>query len=316
MSIIDRGRSLISKLGTTTQNTVERAQTGVSQATNTVKNTAQNVGQRVVDGFENAAAKADTVAGVFTAPKGAKDKVYDGKLVGAGGQTFEPGTPLDQIPAFTPKNNPDAKATVIYTNGIATDKDGQARELQALADRTGMRTLGVHNATEGVVSDLIQCVKDKLGKGTNPAVDTLADTIYGELKAGRDVHLVGYSHGGLVTSRALKDVANRMRIEDGMSKAQVEKAMSHINVETFGAAAATYPDGPNYVHYVNDKDIVPTLFGIGGSGKSPLDFIRDAGKGAKVHYFSEKNMFSGAHGLTDTYLNHRVPFSEAREGRF
>ncbi|MFP2928313.1 hypothetical protein ACLESO_24590 [Pyxidicoccus sp. 3LG] len=316
MSIIDRGRSLITKIGTTTQNTVERAQTGVSQAANTVKNTAQNV-QRVVDGFESAVAKkADTVAGVFTAPKGAKDKVYDGKLVGAGGQTFEPGTPLSQIPAFTPKNNPNATATLIYTNGISTNKDGQARELQALADSTGMRTLGVHNATEGVVSDLIQCVKDKLGKGSNPAVDTLADTIYGELKAGRDVHLVGYSHGGLITSRALKDVANRMRIEDGMSKGDVEKAMSRINVETFGAAAATYPDGPNYVHYVNDKDIVPTLFGIGGSGKSPLDFIRDAGKGAKVHYFSEKNMFSGAHGLTDTYLNHRVPFDQAREGRF
>ena len=44
--------------------------------------------------------------------------------------------------------------------------------------------------------------------------------------------------------------------------------------------------------------------------------LRDAGKGAKVHYFSEKNMFSGAHGLTDTYLNHRVPFDQAREGRF
>lgn len=316
MSLIDRGRNLISKIGTGTQKAVESAQT----TANTVKNTAATVGQKVatvVDGFESQGARAaNTVAGVFTAPAGAKDKVYDGKLVGAGGQTFEPGTPLSQIPAVTPRDNPNATSTVIYVNGIGTGKGGQSNELQSIADKSGMRAIGIHNATEGIVSDLLQCVKDKLDKGKNPAVDTLADTVYSELKAGRSVHLMGYSHGGLITSRALNDVARRLRIEDGMSKAQVEQTMSRLNVETFGAAACKYPDGPNYVHYVNDKDIVPTLFGVGGSGKSPADFLRDAGKDAKVHYFSEKNMFSGAHALADTYLKHRAPFEEARAGRF
>ena len=50
-------------------------------------------------------------------------------------------------------------------------------------------------------------MKDKLDKGTNPAVDTLADTLYTELKAGHDVQLMGYSQGGLITARALFDVA-------------------------------------------------------------------------------------------------------------
>lgn len=316
MSLIDRTRNLFQKVGTTAQNTVAKAQTEVAQAANSVKGAAQKL-NTVVDGFESKAAKATTaLTGVFTPPAGAKDKVYDGKLVGAGGQTFEPGTPLSQIPAVTPRNNPNATQTVIYVNGISTDKAGQSAELQSIADKSGMRAIGIHNATEGVVSDLLQCVKDKLDKGKNPAVDTLADTIYSELKAGRSVHLMGYSHGGLITSRALNDVARRLRIEDGMSKAQVEQTMSRLNVETFGAAACTYPDGPKYVHYVNDKDIVPTLFGLGGSAKTPMDFLRDAGKGAQVHYFSEKNMFSGAHALADTYLKHRVPFEEGRAGRF
>ncbi|NMO16725.1 hypothetical protein HPC49_23770 [Pyxidicoccus fallax] len=317
MSLIDRNRTLLPKVGTGTQTPVAKAPTGTAQAANTVKAPVPQQPGRVADGFDTQNAKAtNTVAGVFTAPKGAKDKAYDGKLVGAGGQTFEPGTPLSQLPAVTPRDNPNAKATVIYVNGIATDKNGQSGELQAIADRTGMKAIGIHNATEGIVSDLFQTVKDKLDKGHNPAVDTLADTLYSELKAGRDVHLMGYSHGGLITSRALNDVAKRLRIEDGMSKADVEKTMSRLNVETFGAAACKYPDGPKYVHYVNDKDIVPTLFGLGGSGKSPMDFLRDAGKGAQVHYFSEKNMFSGAHALADTYMKHRVPFDEARAGRF
>lgn len=312
MSTIERGRTLV---GTTPRTNVARTAETNTVATPAAQPTAQRT-NALVDGFDSKAANTASVAKVFTAPAGSKDKVYDGKLVGANGQTFEPGTPLKDIPAVTPRNNPNATATVIYTNGIRTDKDKQGGELQALADRTGMRAIGIHNATEGTISDILQCVKDKMDKGTNPAVDTLADTIYGELKAGRDVHLVGYSQGGLITSRALSDVARRLRIEDGMSPAQVQQTMSKLNVETFGAAAGTYPDGPNYVHYVNNRDAVPTLFGLGSKGWTPGDLFRHAGKGAQVHYFSEDTVFSGAHSLTDTYLNHRVPFEQARAGNF
>ncbi|WP_338865877.1 hypothetical protein [Myxococcus stipitatus] len=310
MSTIERGRSLV---GTSPRTSVSRTTDAGVAATPAVRQSAQ----RVVDGFDSGTAKGSVKAtGVFTAPAGSKDKVYDGKLVGANGQTFEPGTPLRDIPAVTPRNNPNATGTVIYTNGIRTDKSGQSNDLQAIADRTGMRAIGVHNATEGTLSDLLQCVKDKMDKGKNPAVDTLADTIYGELKAGRDVHLVGHSQGGLITSRALGDVARRLRIEDGMSKSQVEQTMSRLKVETFGAAAGTYPDGPQYVHYINNRDPVPTLFGLGSKGWTPGDLLRHAGRDAKVHYFSEDNIFTGAHSLKDTYLNHRVPFEQARAGQF
>jgi hypothetical protein len=171
----------------------------------------------------------------------------------------------------------------------------------------------VHNATEGMAADVLQCVKDKMDKGTNPAVDTLADTVYSELKAGRSVHLLGHSQGGLITSRALSHVQNRLRLEDGLSQADAEKLMSNIKVETFGAAASKYPDGPQYVHYVNDKDKVPGLFGL-GDGDSPLDFMRDAGRGAVVRHFEHGEGFSGTHGLGDVYLPQRIPFDEARAG--
>ncbi len=316
MTTIQRGRNSIAQTSRSTADSVrESGASSTRAAQNTVAGTAAQRAA-VVDGFDSRSVQPQAVSGVFTAPAGAKDKVYDGKLVGAGGQTFEPTTPLDQVPAFVPANNPNAQKTVVYVNGISTNKDGQARELQALANNTGMRTIGVHNATSGMVADVIQAAKDKLNKGKNPAVDTLSDVVYSELKAGRDIHVMGYSHGGLITSRALKDVANRLRIEDGMSKAQVEQLLSRVNVETFGAAAATYPDGPNYVHYVNNKDPVPVIFGQGSKGWTPGDLFRDAGKGAQVHHFSEKGMFSGAHSLTETYLNHRVPFDEARAGNF
>jgi hypothetical protein len=244
------------------------------------------------------------------------DRMFDGKLVGTQGQTFPPSTPLSQVPGVTPKNNPNPSETILYVNGIMTPLDGQLKEMQSIADTSGAKVVGIHNSTQGLVTDLAQCVTDKLDKGSNPAVDTLADTVYSELKAGRDVHLMGYSQGGLITARALFDVQNRLRVEDGMSKAQVEQLMGHLKVETFGAASTKYPDGPAYVHYVNNADPVPTLTGLGGS-VDPLAFLKDAGKGAVVHRFTDGNLNPLSNHMLDTlYMKHRVSFDEARAGHF
>jgi hypothetical protein len=311
MSIIERGRNLFNTVRTGAQNAVEKTQ----QVANTVTDGAQRVGQ-FVDGFEDKATnKARSLNNqLFGGSK--PDRVYDGHLVGAGGQTFPPGTPLKDIPGVTPRNNPNPTETFIYVNGISNTKDQQFNSMQAIADKTGAKVVGIHNATEGMVADLAQCVKDKLDKGTNPAVDSMADTVYSELKAGRGVHLFAHSQGALVTSRALTDVANRLRIEDGMSKADVEKLLSKVQVETFGGAAANFPDGPQYVHYVNNKDIVPTWFGQGnGKGKDD-EWARNGGKGAVIHRFEHGSGISGTHGLGDAYLPQRVDFAKARAGQF
>ncbi|HSP81985.1 MAG TPA: hypothetical protein VLQ93_25920, partial [Myxococcaceae bacterium] len=94
-----------------------------------------------------------------------------------------------------------------------------------------------------------------------------------------------------------------------------EKVLSKLEVETFGAAACTYPDGPKYVHYVNNKDLVPTLFGL-GNGKGLDEFLRNPGKGAVVHRFEYGSGITGTHELNKAYLSHRVPFEQARAGQF
>ncbi len=314
MNPIDRSRNLLGQVRDRVEKTVDRAQQTVSQAANTVRNTVAE-GARKLDAFEDKATAQGARALQLLGGGKSPDRVFDGMFVGAGGQAFPPGTPLSQVPGVTPRNNPNPSQTIVYVNGIGNDKDTQFRSLQQIADTTGSRVVGVHNATEGQIADLAQCVKDKLDKGRNPAVDTLADTLYTELKAGRSVHVMGHSQGGLITSRALKDVYRRLRIEDGLSKADTEKVMSRLNVETFGAAACTYPDGPRYVHYVNDKDLVPTLFGLGGSS-DPAEFLRHAGKGAVVRRFEHGSGVSGTHRLDTAYLPYRVPFEQAREGRF
>jgi hypothetical protein len=317
MSLIDRSRNLLGNVRNRVEHAIDKVEDKVSDAAHAVKNTVQAGGRAVghaVDGFEDkVVSTASTVQHLFGGGD-QPDRIFDGAFVGAGGRVLPPTTPLRDVPGVTPRNNPNPSETVIFVNGIGNTKDDQFGAMQQIADTTGARVVGVHNATEGGAADVIQCIKDKLDKGRNPAVDTLADTVYTEIKAGRSVHLFGHSQGGLITSRALQDVYNRLRIEDGMSKGDAQKAMGKINVETFGAAAWSYPDGPKYVHYVNNKDLVPGLFGL-GSGSDPTNFAKHAGKDAVIRRFDYGSGVSGTHTLTSAYLPQRVPFDEARAGR-
>ncbi len=319
MNPIERGRNLINQVRTGAERTVERAQQTVSNVVDRVQDVAVEGGRRInnlVDGFEDKAVQGARAVQGFFGGGDQPDRVYDGQYVGANGQTFPPGTALSDIPGVTPRNNPNPSQTVLYVNGINTTKDAQFNSLEAIAETTGARVIGIHNSTEGMGADLAQCVKDKLDKGTNPAVDTLADTLYNEIKAGRDVHLMAHSQGGLISSRALNDVYNRLRIEDGMSQQEAQAAMSRINVETFGAAAMSYPDGPNYVHYVNRGDPVPDLFGL-GPVPDRWNPLVDGGRGSVVHQFNDFKLNPiAAHGFESVYLQHRVPFDQARAGNF
>lgn len=241
----------------------------------------------------------------------APDTAFDGHFVGVNGQTFSPNTPLRDVPAVTPRNGVTNNETLIYVNGIRTDVGGQSNSLQAIADNTGSRVIGVHNATSSSVADIFQSLGDKLDIGNNPAVDTLADTVYNELRAGRDVHLLAHSQGAIITSRALQDVKNRLMLEDGMSRSQAENLLNNVKVETFGGASRRFPDGPQYVHYINRNDGVPQAFGL----RSWLNPFARAGRDAQTHYFREGRPFV-SHGFEEFYLPERVPFEQARQGNF
>jgi hypothetical protein len=218
---------------------------------------------------------------------------------------------LSDVPAVTPRGGVTNNETLIYVNGIKTNVQRQANSLQAIADRSGSRVIGIHNATQNSAADILQSLGDKLDIGNNPAVDTLADTVYNELRAGRDVHLLAHSQGAIITSRALQDVKNRLVAEDGMSRRDAENLMSNIKVETFGGASRRFPDGPRYVHYVNRNDGVPQAFGL----RSWLNPFAHAGRDAVTHYFREGRPLV-SHGFEEFYLPERVPFEQARRRDF
>ena len=322
MSSLQRTRQAITHVTHGAGRAVNRAQGAVDTVAGQVRNAAGQVrnaavesGRRMgqaMDDFEKGTRAVGRAIGFGNQP----DRVHDGKFVGAGGQTFPPGTALSRIPAVTPRNTPKATSTILFVNGIQTPLAAHYTSLQAIANTTGSRVIGIHNSTEGFATDLAEAMKDKLGKGRNPAVDTLADAIYTEITSGRVVHLMGYSQGGLISSRALGDVRRRLLIEDGMTPERAKALLSRINVETFGASVMRYPDGPNYVHYVNRGDPVAGLIGL-GPVPDPWNPTVDGGQGSRVHHFNAlKRDLQDAHDFYSSYLNHRVPFAQARAGNF
>jgi len=309
----DIGRSLLKPLeaGNSLRETIQND--GLRDAAE-VGNFVENTTESLSDGFASRTGLATALNPFsvrFQRQETPVDKQFDGFFVGANGQTYAPGTSLSEIRAVTPAGGVRNNETLIFVNGIRTNVAGQSNSLQAIAGNTGSRVVGVHNATEGFGADVLQSLGDKLDIGSNPAVDTLADTVYNELRAGRNVHLLAHSQGALVTSRALQDVKNRLMLEDGISRREAEALMNNIKVETFGGAARRFTDGPQYVHYINRNDGVPQAFGL----RSWLNPFAHAGAGAVTHYFRDgKPLVS--HGFEEFYLPERVPFDEARQGNF
>jgi hypothetical protein len=229
------------------------------------------------------------------------EKPIDGFLLGAGGKPFPPGTPLSQLPATEPQGGRRNDRTIIYANGALITHRQAAVEMQAVASSTGSRVIGLYNATESPWDDAGQVLDDEFDVGDNKAVDSLAGVVYGELKAGRDVDLFGHSQGGVIGSRALTRVRERL-VSDGMSPEEAEATLGRVRFETFGAAAYRYPDGPKYTHWINDRDLAPTLLGL-DHGHNPL---AHAGRGAVIHHFrAAAGSFITQHSLQETYLRER-----------
>lgn len=235
----------------------------------------------------------------------------DGMLLGADGKAYPANTPYTQVPATRPASGA-GEGTLIFVNGMGETPASSRVQAQRIANATGMNVVNLYNATEGGLKDLIQSVGDTFDLGTNKAVDSLADQVYARLIAGEPVRLMAHSQGGLITSRALTDVRNRLVAEGGLTRAQAEERLGLVGVETLGSAAPSWPDGPRYVHYVNRSDFVPTFLGVG----RPV--FTHAGKDAEVISFGRFNPFGGWFGGdghdSTTYLKHYVPFDDARNG--
>jgi hypothetical protein len=212
---------------------------------------------------------------------------------------------------------------IIYVNGINTTAKTHCETLNEIAAQSCGRVVGVYNATEGGTLDAAQTGQDRrlikaadsgkavrAGDGRNPAVDTLSKEVRRELRAGRQPEIWAHSQGGAVTSLALYDARN------ARAAATLDPdPLKGMKVKSFGAAAPSWPDGPDYQHFVHVNDPVPSVFGLGhadvGDSENAgrvAEVIRFSGKPGGPGPFTTKNRLDyvpsniGNHDVSTSYL--------------
>ena len=213
----------------------------------------------------------------------------DGYFLGAAGSE-DPINPAG-LAAVQPDNGKIPDETVYLVNGIMTDVTLHQSDMQSLAN-TGKEVIGIHNATSGMVYDLAQCLDDKAGTGFSDNRATVSTTrlINQALDAGQPLHLVAHSQGALIVCNAITNVIEEL-IAGGLSIGAAEEAVKDIKITTFGGAAQYYPDGPQYTHIVNKRDVVPVGSGVGGGG-----WLTRPGRDAVIHQI---DVSEEAHDLPD-----------------
>jgi hypothetical protein len=266
----------------------------------------------------------DQVGGVYGNGDQQNDLAYDGGIIDGEGNVYPPGTPVEGLTPTSPNNGQPANGTAYFINGIQNDANFQTTSMQSVANAVGTDVFGIHNATYGkgfgIIDDLVQCLTDKTPIAQdllNDATTSLAGTITQDLAAGNPVHLIAHSQGALVTANALEQVKEALTEAHGAEKA--EEMLSTVQVETFGGAAASFPYGPQYVHYLNDYDMVAMDTGLGtiedpaerqaaaGGDRAAIHFIRDDPRQATPN----RRFNFSAHDFNEGYLSHRLPFEEA-----
>ncbi|ATB30413.1 hypothetical protein [Melittangium boletus] len=112
--------------------------------------------------------------------------------------TTAPSTPMP--PGARPVQEPQPTGVP----GVSADPDNspdQAKAARQLANQTGANVICVHNGTNGFVPDVAQAAQ-----------------------SGQPVHVAAHSQGAIITSDALQQTKDNLRVQD-MSTAQVEQTL-------------------------------------------------------------------------------------------
>lgn len=170
-----------------------------------------------------------------------------------------------------------------FLNGICTNRSVLRLNGKALADLFQRKIYLMHNPSDGIVLDLLECL---VGRTLQP-ISTLESSVSHILENALNEHgkvvLICHSQGGIITSGALHKLATRL----SGSRARLLKK---LEVYTF-ASAATEQELPQIYaeHFIHDRDYVARI-GVAGT---PEQF-----SGRFFHYDASGHLFN-AH-----YLKH------------
>lgn len=132
-----------------------------------------------------------------------------------------------KIEKYPKSGNLASEPKVYLVNGIATNDGMRAQMGEQTAKALGKNITFVNNSTEGVATDLIECLKELVFAIPSKPAKTLSNEIYQNLTSTppKKMELIGYSQGTIMTTHALSLAITKMK-DNGYTDAQIKDLMS------------------------------------------------------------------------------------------
>ena len=169
-------------------------------------------------------------------------------------------------------------------NGANTKSIHTDVRLRSIAMVKQRPLVGIFNAPyENMLEENFKFIDQK-----NMVAMTVRSEAYRRVRNGRRFAVLAMSQSGFMVGRGLSRFSSDLFSAFPLRYFYRQKLLGLVDVETVGTIGRQYPDGPNYVHYVNKRDIAPFLAGVMASGAQP-------GRGAVVatFYYENENCFFG-----------------------
>lgn len=174
-----------------------------------------------------------------------------------------------------------------FVNGPGADKPLLQANGDALAEIFGRKINLLHNVSEGLVNDLLECVTGKTGLHSSRTATSLCKLLEVELRQRNKVVLIAHSQGASIAFHAIDKLAERLR-----KAGRDLSLLRRLEFYTFGAAYSdrALPEEVYAEHFANAHDVIANV-GILACGNVVGEqvFVAREGRGhlLNAHYLPD-----------------------------
>lgn len=154
------------------------------------------------------------------------------------------GSPLANI-----NTNPTTKSLeVFFLNGICTDKSVWEINVKQIEDIFDFTISPLYNATNGLISDLIECIFGRTFNILDTETQHLYKTLLHSIKTKEKVIVLAHSQGGIIIAQLVEHLLDN------------DVDLSNLEIYTFASASDEMIKGNYHVeHYANNYDYVARI---------------------------------------------------------
>ncbi|OZG70197.1 hypothetical protein BTA51_27395 [Hahella sp. CCB-MM4] len=146
-----------------------------------------------------------------------------------------------------------------FLNGICTNQDVLKLNGKALADLFGRTIYLLHNPSDGIVLDLLECAVGRTMQPVSTLDNSVAAILEQALEAHTKVVLIAHSQGGIISARACRILAEKL------GATERGDWLKKLELYTFASAATSLDIPAIYAeHYFNTQDYVARI-GVAGN---------------------------------------------------